>query len=147
MARLHTFSAVPVPPAEHPIAAATDQYRASRTPGHCIHDPRMPRQDPITCPPGRVALQASHIPHEQLLAVSPPLAPSARGEPLPVTTPRYAIEGSVGIVGFPHHPYTGSCGRVPYPDGIIPSTTRQPPPIGTPSYSKREEVMGMEQSG
>src|SRR6266566_8359341 len=227
-ARLHAFPAVPVPPAKHPIAAATDQYRANRTPGHCIHDPRMPRQDSITCPPGRVALQASHLPHEQLLVVS---APSARGEPLPITapghvvhfalmswelleqspvrgvphrddaiitgtgkprpvwtpghpagrgwlfagdplagagghlphlyllpivstsqplsvrTPRDAIEGGVGVVGVPHHVHAGSCGRVPYLDGIIQSTTRQPPPIGTPFHPKHEVAMALEQSG
>src|SRR5260370_42698288 len=81
LARLHALSALDIPPAQHSVAATADQHRAGRTPGHCIHDPRMPRQDPY-------ALQASHIPHEQLLVVS---APSARAQPLPITAPAHVV--------------------------------------------------------
>src|SRR5258708_18263553 len=131
LARLHAFPAVPVPPAEHPIAAATDQYRASRTPGHCIHDPRMPRQDSITCPPGRVAIQASHIPHEQLLVVSLPLAPSARGEPLPITAPGHVVHFALmSSELLEEHAVRG----VPHRHDTIITGTGQERPIRTPGH-------------
>src|SRR5258708_20063114 len=37
-ARVHALSALDVPPAEHAVAATTDQHRAGRTPGERIHD-------------------------------------------------------------------------------------------------------------
>src|SRR2546421_3320417 len=38
MARLHAPPALDIPPAEHTVAATTDQHRAGRTPGERIHD-------------------------------------------------------------------------------------------------------------
>src|SRR6516162_9029202 len=34
----HARGVLQVPPAQHAIAAPTDQYRSSRAPGQCVHD-------------------------------------------------------------------------------------------------------------
>src|SRR5437868_5648353 len=44
LARLHALSALDIPPAQHPVTAATDQHRAGRAPGHCIHRGCMSRK-------------------------------------------------------------------------------------------------------
>src|SRR2546423_393461 len=62
----------------------------------------------------------------------------ATRQKLAVRTPRTAIEGGVGVVGVPDHAHTASGGRLPNLDGIIPSTTRQPPPIGPPLHPKHQ---------
>src|SRR6266566_7757885 len=38
LARLQALSALDIPPAQHPVTAATDQHRAGRAPGERIHD-------------------------------------------------------------------------------------------------------------
>src|SRR5260370_19574937 len=121
----YALPALPVPPAQHLIAAATDQGRASRIPGHRIHDSRMPRQDTHTLP-------ARHLPHEHLPAISLPLAPSARGEPLSITAPGHVVHFDL----MPREVLDRSPVRgVPHRDAAIITGTRQPRSVWTPRHS------------
>src|SRR5258708_16843544 len=55
----------------------------------------MPRQGAITCPPGRVALPTVGIPHEELPAVSLPVAAATRGKPEAIGAPGHAPDNPV----------------------------------------------------
>src|SRR2546425_1379354 len=66
----HALPAVHLPPAQPAVAASTDKPLPTGSPGHGRDYPRMPHKGAIPCPPGRVALPALHLPHEELPALS-----------------------------------------------------------------------------
>src|SRR3989440_8214421 len=81
----HALPAVHLPPAQPAVAASTDKPLPTRSPGHGRGYPRMPHQGAIACitsppewVPGRVALPALHLPHEEPPALS---AAAPRGQP------------------------------------------------------------------
>src|SRR6266571_6533657 len=65
----HALPALHLPPAQPAITASTEQQLSTRSPAQRRDHPRMPRQGAIPCPPGRVALPAVGIPHEELPTV------------------------------------------------------------------------------
>src|SRR5438270_8171122 len=71
--------ALRVPPAEHAIAAATDQQRSGQTPGQRVHD--RARLAPCV-----QALPTLHIPDDELPAVS---ASATTGQSRAIRTPRH----------------------------------------------------------
>src|SRR6266436_7699732 len=81
-------SALQVPPAQPAITPSTEQPIPDRMPGDCIEHTRQPLQ-------GREALPTAGIPHEELPALSLPLATTTGGQPPPVGTPGYAPDGPV----------------------------------------------------
>src|SRR2546425_3660416 len=81
----------------------------------------MPRQDSHVLP-------AVHIPHEQLSAVS---APSARGEPLPITAPGHVVHFALmSWELLEQSPVRG----VPHRDDAIITGTDQQRPVWTPGH-------------
>src|SRR6266566_9966925 len=88
----HALPALHLPPAQPAVAASTDKPLPTRSPGHGRDYPRMPHQGAIACPPGRVALPALHLPHEELPALS---AAASRGQPRPIGAPGHAYDDSM----------------------------------------------------
>src|SRR5713226_2666518 len=88
----HALPAVDLPPAQPAVAASTDKPLPTRSPGHGRDYPRMPHKGPITCPPGRVALPALHLPHEKLPALA---AAATRGQPRTIGAPGHAYDDSI----------------------------------------------------
>src|SRR5260221_6528119 len=91
----HAFPAVHLPPAHHPVTASSKHQLSTGSPGQRRDHPRMPRQGAITCPPGRVALPTVGIPHEELPAVSLPVAAATRGQPGAIGAPGHAPDNPV----------------------------------------------------
>src|SRR2546427_6151229 len=89
------------------IIASTGQARAIRAPGHAPEPGRVRLPDPT-------AAARCHIPHLHSMQIG------SAGQPLPVWTPRHAIELGVSRVEVPNDLETGARGRVPEPDGTIP---------------------------
>src|SRR5438105_10469923 len=104
----HALPAVNLPPAQQAVTASTEQQILARTPGHRRDHPRMPRQGAIACPPGRVALPAVDIPHEELPTVP---AAATRAQPGAIGAPDHARDSALmsrqpllqgAISGVPH---------------------------------------------
>src|SRR2546426_3856292 len=76
----HAFPAVHVPPAQHAIAAATDQQHFRWTPGERVHDRAR-------LAPSVQALPTVRVPDEELPTTS---APATTGQPRPIGTPGHA---------------------------------------------------------
>src|SRR5579864_7037861 len=51
------------------------------------------------------------------------------------------------MVGVPERLHTGSCARVPHPDGIIIPATGEPPPIRTPRHPIDDPAMAAQSPG
>src|SRR5258708_21034646 len=99
----------------------------------------MPRKDAITCIPspperlpGSVALPAVHLPHEQLPAVSLPLAATARGQPRAIGAPGHARDAPM----MPLQPQQLRPLRcVPHIHVAIVTPADQPRPVRTPAHA------------
>src|SRR5713101_626315 len=83
----HALPALHIPPAQHAVTTPTDQQVPARAPGDGIDDTAMPRKGSITCPPGRVALPALLIPHQQLPSA---FDAASTGQPRPIGAPDHA---------------------------------------------------------
>ncbi len=89
----------------------------------------MPRQGAITCLPGRVALPAVGIPHEELPALS---ATTTGGQPHPIGAPGHAGDGSM----MPQQPQQLRAIRgVPQVDVAIIAPADYPRAIGAPGHA------------
>src|SRR5205807_4395898 len=128
----HALPAVHLPPAQPAVAASTDKPLPTRSPGHGRDYPRMPHQGTIPCPPGRVALPALHLPHEELPALSLPLAAATRGQPRSIGAPGHARDDSM----MPRQPEQLRPIRcVPHIHVAIITPTDQPRPVRTPGHA------------
>src|SRR6266702_2402486 len=90
----HALPALHLPPAQPAITASTEHQLSTGSPAQRRDHPRMPRQGAIACitspperVPGRVALPAVGIPHEELPTVP---AAAARGQPGAIGAPGHA---------------------------------------------------------
>src|SRR5713226_6199472 len=88
----HALPAVHLPPAHHPVTASTEHQLSTRSPGQRRDHPRMPRKGAIACPPGRVALPAVGIPHEELPTVP---AAATRAQPGAIGAPGHARDSAL----------------------------------------------------
>src|SRR5256885_15272492 len=126
---LYTLPALDLPPAHPPVTASTDKPLPARSPGHGRDCPRMPHQGAIACPPGRVALPALHLPHEELPALS---AAAPRGQPRSIGAPGHARDDSM----MPRQPqHLRSIGCVPHIHVAIITPADQPRPVRTPGHA------------
>src|SRR6266550_6210683 len=82
----HALPALHLPPAQPPVTASTDHQLSTGSPAQRRDHPRMPRK-------GVHALPAVGIPHEELPALSLPLATTTGGQPPPVGAPDHAPDG------------------------------------------------------
>src|SRR5947209_5477739 len=129
---LYTLPALDLPPAHPPVTASTDKPLPARSPGHGRDYPRMPHQGAIACPPGRVALPALHLPHEELPALSLPLAAATRGQPRSIGAEGHARDDSM----MPRQPQQLRPIRcVPHIHVAIITPADQPRPVRTPGHA------------
>src|SRR5439155_21982611 len=110
-----------LPQAHDAIIAATGHPGAAWIPGHTLDSARVRATDPA-------AGARRHVPHLHSLLIAP------TGKPLPVRTPRHSKEVGVDVVGISQDLHTGSCARVPHPDGIAPPAIRNPPTLQNRRY-------------
>ena len=120
--RLHTLSALDIPPAEHTVTAATDQHRAGGAPGQRID--HLARLVPVG-----EARPRLRIPDEEF-----PLAPAPTdtGQPRPIGTLGHAHNGPLMPRQSLEQP---AIGGVPHIEVIISGPSDQPCPIGAPGQS------------
>src|SRR2546421_3690515 len=125
----HAHPAVHLPPAQPAVAASTDQQLPTRSPGHGRDYPRMPHKGAIACPPGRVALPALHLPHEELPALA---ATAPRGQPRTIGAPGHTRDDPV----MPRQPQQLRPIRcVPHIHVAIITPADQPRPVRTPGHA------------
>src|SRR5258708_33118868 len=86
----HTPPTLQIPPAEHAIAAATDQLRSSRTPGQREYDRVWLAQ-------GVQAFPATRLPDEEF---PPATAPAATGQPRAIRTPGHPRRHAPALLRF-----------------------------------------------
>src|SRR5258708_32264240 len=82
-----------------------------------------------------------HLPHLH------PTKRARTGQKLSIGTPRHTKDQGVNVVGVLQGLYASACGRVPYPDGIVPPATGQHLPIGAPRHPLPNPAMPAQHSG
>src|SRR5713226_5439095 len=138
MARLHALSALDVPPAEHAVAATTDQHHAGRTPRERIHDlaqfaQRVQELSPVG--------SAAGTPDEELSTAS---TSATTGQVRSIWTPRHTADRGWLPTA---HPPANACVHFPHLHLLLIAPTGQKPAIWTPLYAEEGgvEVVGAAQ--
>ena len=121
LAHPHTLPVLQVPPAQHAIAAATQQLRSARTPGQRLHDRVWLAQ-------GVQALPAARLPDKKL---SPATAPTPTGQPRAIRTPRHARRPAPMLWQFREQRASGG---LPQAHTAIISAAGQARPVRAPCY-------------
>src|SRR6266700_1062562 len=88
----HALPALHLPPAHHSVTASTEHQLSTGSPAQRRNHPGMARQGAIACPPGRVALPAVGIPHEELPTVP---AAASRAQPGAIEAPGHARDSAL----------------------------------------------------
>src|SRR5258707_11354221 len=110
---------LPIPPAQVPTAAATDQHRSGRTPGQRVHDH-------VRLVPGVQALPTPRIPDDKLPAAS---ASATTGQSRATGAPGYAHDHATMPLELLEQ---RAVGGIPQAHAAIIAATGQPCPIRTP---------------
>src|SRR5256885_13448278 len=117
----HALAARQLPPAQLAVTASTDQHLPTWDPAQRRDHPRMLHK-------GMHRLSAVRIPHEQIPAISLPLAAATRGKPGAIGAPGHARDASM----MPRQPLEQPAIRgVPHIHMAIITPTDQPRPRGS----------------
>jgi hypothetical protein len=123
-----------LPQAHAAILAPTGQPRPIGTPRHLTDSSCLL----VTNPQASVRHHLPHL-HHTLIA--------SAGQQPPVRAPRHPIEVVVDMIKVPQEMHTGSRGRVPQSNGIVPRATGKQPPIGTPRQPMHDPAMAAQHPG
>src|SRR6266567_2865326 len=125
----HALPALHLPPAHHSVTASTEHQLSTGSPAQRRDHPGMARQGAIACPPGRVALPAVGIPHEELPTVP---AAASRAQPGAIPAPGHATDP--GHLRTTHPPWV-MLGHVPHQHALQKGSAGQKLSIGTPGHA------------